>query len=304
MRRTVKTVSIDVTSRCNLCCAHCYNASGGSGACDMSDGVLLRVAKEVVRLSPESVCLCGGEPMLRSNLTDIMDALRDGTTSVSMVSNGLLIDDGAAARLKAHGLKAIQISLDGAYAWQHDSLRGTAGAFAAAKRAIRALQKAGIDQVFASMIPNKLNFRSVDAYCSLCYALGVKTVKCMPFMPMGRGKAVGKPLILSAEDMLRFQLRLSELKERYAGLMEIEWDDPVLTSRYLCERLEQGKTPLLLSISANGDVCTDVYAPVKLGNVTRDSLDTLLNEGIENAGKQGRFAEILNRLHEINDLGN
>ena len=76
MRRTVKTVSIDVTSRCNLCCAHCYNASGGIGACDMSDGVLLRVAKEVVRLSPESVCLCGGEPMLRR---DVIAELRDCT---------------------------------------------------------------------------------------------------------------------------------------------------------------------------------------------------------------------------------
>ena len=303
MRRTVKTVSIDVTSRCNLCCAHCYNASGGIGACDMSDGVLLRVAKEVIGFSPESVCLCGGEPMLRSNLTDIMDALRDSTTSVSMVSNGLLIDDDAAVSLKAHGLKAIQISLDGAYAWQHDSLRGTVGAFAAAKRAICALQKAGIEQVFASMIPNRLNYRSLDAYCSLCYALGVKTIKCMPFMPMGRGKAVGKPLILSEEDMLRFQLSLFELKERYAGLMEIEWDDPVLTARYLCERLQQGKSPLLLSISANGDVNTDVYAPVKLGNLNRDSLDTLLNKGIEDARRQGRFTEILNCLHEINDLG-
>ena len=303
MLRRVKNVSIDVTSRCNLCCAHCYNSSGGAGAGDMSKDEILQVAGQVADIRPDGVCLCGGEPLLCPDIYDIMDALSKGAESISMVSNGLLITDRVAAELKVHGLRTIQISLDGAYAWQHDSLRGLAGAFDAAKRAIVSLIKAGIEQVFVSMIPNKLNYNTLDEYFALCYSLGITMIKCMPFMPMGRGGAVGRSLILSGAEMLRFQLRLFALKEQYEGVINVEWDDPVLTARYLCERIQQGKPPLMLCINADGDVCTDVYAPVRLGSLRHSSLETLCDEALAAVRDQGRFTEILDKLHEINDLG-
>ena len=303
MRGAVKTFSLDVTSRCNLRCAHCYNASGGSGTGDLTLEELKRVAGEIADFSPEGVCLCGGEPLLMEGVTEIMDVLRDKTESISMVSNGLLMTEQNAKDLKAHGLKAIQISLDGAFAWQHDSLRGRAGSFEAALRAIRALQAVHVEQVFVSMIPNKLNYRTLNEYFSLCLSLGISLLKFMPFMPMGRGNTEGKSLILDQEEMFRFQRQLAGFKETYSDQLRVEWDDPVRTARYLCQRLQEGKRPFLLSITANGDVHTDVYAPVTLGNVRKRTLKEIFETGIQEAREQGKFRAILNSLHEINDLG-
>ena len=303
MRGEIKAFSLDVTSRCNLRCAHCYNESGADTADSLTHEELLRTAGEIAEFHPESVCLCGGEPLMLEGILEIMDVLRTGTGSLSMVSNGLRITQETARELKAHGLDAIQISLDGAFAWQHDSLRGRRGAFAGAVRAVRVLKEAGIRQVFVSMIPNILNYGTMEAYFRLCVSLDISLLKFMPFMPMGRGKSVGRSLMLDEEEMFRFQRQLSGLKELYGDHLTVEWDDPVRSARFLCERLQSGLPPLILCVTAGGDVRTDVYAPVRLGNVREGSLTEICARGMEEARREGRFLEILRRLHGMDDLG-
>ncbi len=295
--------ALDVTSRCNLRCAHCYNASGGSGSGDLSFSELINISEQIARFKPGTVCLCGGEPLLIDDITEIMDILRQGASSISMVSNGLLMTERKAEKLKEHGLEAIQISLDGAFAWQHDSLRGKAGSFDAALCAIRTLKAAGIKQVSVSMIPNRLNYQTLEEYFGLCDTLGISVVKCMPFMPVGRGSKEGRDLILNEEAMFRFQRQLSRMKQLYFGKMHVEWNDPVRSARYLCEMILRGEPPYSICIAANGEVRTDVYAPVPLGNIRERTLEELVGEGLREALEQGKFQKVLSNLHELTDLG-
>lgn len=302
MNGFIQLVALDITSRCNLHCAHCYNESGGAGDNDLQHEDLLRVAEEIAALRPGTVCLCGGEPLLADGITEVMDVLRNGCGSISMVSNGLLMTEAKALSLKEHGLEAVQISLDGACDWQHDSLRGRAGSFQAAVRAISVLKRTGVKQVSVSMIPNRLNYRTMEEYFTLCASLGVTVLKFMPFMPVGRGGSEGKTLILNEVEMFGFQRQLSQLKDRYAAAMHVEWDDPVRSARYLCERIIRGESPYSICIAANGDVRTDVYAPVILGNIREKSLKQILETELKAAKQDGRLQRTLNRLHEINDL--
>ncbi len=303
MNGFVQLIALDVTSRCNLRCAHCYNASGGSGESDLNHEEMLRLAAEIADLKPGAVCLCGGEPLLVDSIIEMMDVMKGKTSGINMVSNGLLMTNTMAETLKAHGLKAIQISLDGAFAWQHDSLRGRAGSFDAAIRAIHALKEAGIHQVSVSMIPNRLNYCTVEEYFRLCASLGISILKFMPFMPLGRGSGEGRNLILKEKEMFCFQRQLSRMKGVYAEAMHVEWDDPVRSARTLCEKILRGEPPYSICIAANGDVRTDIYAPVLLGNIRERTLEELLRDGLREAIEQGRFQKVLKDLHEINDLG-
>ena len=302
MNTRVKAFSLDVTSRCNLRCAHCYNESGGAGADDLTSEELIKIAGEMTAFSPEGVCLCGGEPLLSEGLFEVMDVLREKQVQISMVTNGLLVTPVKAAALKAHGLTAIQISLDGAFSWQHDSLRGSAGAFNKGVAAIRNLKEAGIDQVCVALIPNRLNYRTIDVFFQLCVSLGVTLLRFMPFMPVGRGYIEGKNLILNAQEMLYFQIQLAALKEQYRTLLSVEWDDPVGSARHLCRRLQGDQSPLILCVAPNGDVRTDVYAPVKVGNLRKQTFQEVIETGSREAKEQGRFQKILDSLHNINDL--
>ena len=59
---------IDVTNKCTLKCLHCFNSSGGlknQRMDEMSDEDLERMAYDVIDCRPVSICMCGGEPLLR-----------------------------------------------------------------------------------------------------------------------------------------------------------------------------------------------------------------------------------------------
>ena len=68
--KEIKSASIDLTYKCNFRCKHCYNTSGEheTNLCELTDREVIRVAKDLLLLEPESVCLCGGEALLRKDL--------------------------------------------------------------------------------------------------------------------------------------------------------------------------------------------------------------------------------------------
>ena len=191
-------VSFDVTSRCNLRCVHCFNDSGSEAPfTDLPPEVKLEIARQVAAIHPHNVCLCGGETLCCPNLLEIMDVLRPAVGKLSMVSNGFLMTREKAAELHAHGMDLMQISIDGANAWQHDSFRGVQGSFDRATAAVRNLVEAGISTVDVSLVPNRLNYRSLADYLAMCRDLGVHQVRMMPFLPSGRGKSIGRTLVIS-----------------------------------------------------------------------------------------------------------
>lgn len=91
--------AIDVTYKCNLCCKHCYNSSGGnknSRTDELTDEQLLYIIESVAKTHPESVCFCGGEPLLRKNVlfegAKLIKAV-DPKINVNVVTNSLLLEN-------------------------------------------------------------------------------------------------------------------------------------------------------------------------------------------------------------------
>ena len=87
-------LSVDVTNRCNFHCKHCFNNSGDNAthnnfADEMTDAELIALASQILEVKPYSVCICGGEPLLRFNiLGEFISILTSQNIQVSMVSNG------------------------------------------------------------------------------------------------------------------------------------------------------------------------------------------------------------------------
>jgi len=69
-------VAIDITNKCNLRCLHCYNSSGENDVIktELSDHEVLEFMKSLSTINLYSLCLCGGEPLLRKEL--IFDSLK------------------------------------------------------------------------------------------------------------------------------------------------------------------------------------------------------------------------------------
>ena len=134
----------NLVRRCNLLCKHCYSISGDVDfAGELTTAEVFRVLDDLVAAKVPAVILSGGEPLLRPDLYDI--AARAGALglSVSLSSNGALIDDAHADRIAAAKFAYVGVSFDGLGA-THDRFRGRAGAFDASLAGIRRLAARGV----------------------------------------------------------------------------------------------------------------------------------------------------------------
>lgn len=138
----------NITRRCNLRCAHCYSDSTSrhySG--ELSLAQCFAVIDDLARFGVPGVLLSGGEPLIHADFFRIAGYARSRGLRLTLSTNGTLIDEKKAARLKELEFAYVGISLDG-IGETHDRFRGRAGAFdktVAAFRHLRAVdQKSGL----------------------------------------------------------------------------------------------------------------------------------------------------------------
>lgn len=130
--------------RCNLLCRHCYSISGDVDfAGELSTDEAFRVLDDLVAARVPAVILSGGEPLLRPDIYEIAARAKSLGLSVSLSSNGALVDDAHADRIAAAGFDYVGVSLDG-IGETHDRFRGRVGAFDASIAGIRRLRARGV----------------------------------------------------------------------------------------------------------------------------------------------------------------
>lgn len=292
--------SIDVTTACNFRCLHCYNDSGEHASDELSDDEIIDVARQLAALSPQTVCLCGGEPLMRKNLFDIINTIRPHVGNLNMVSNGSLVTKDVVKELKAAGLSSLQISLDGINATQHDTFRGYSGAFEKATNAIKMAAEEGI-HVATSFVPNKLNHNSIKEYIELCRRLGVNLARFMPLIPMGRGSRIDQ-LILSPEEYINLQLNIVSEQEHGDGALLIEWGDPLDHYLRMPANAKLGMYTYSLDVKANGNLAVSTYIPIVVGNVRKHSLQEYWDAGYNSIWMNPKVLEFISNIETVYDI--
>ncbi len=186
------TFYLYLTDGCNLRCRHCWitptfvNGEPSPGTF-LSLELLKRAVAEAKPLGLHAAKLTGGEPTLHPQFVEIADYLSAEGLSLTMETNGTLIDEALARHLKERtNLWFVSVSLDGASAASHDAFRGVKGAFDAAVRGFRALVAAGYKPQLI-MSPHRGNLAEVEAVVHLAVELGAGSVKFNPVMASGRG---------------------------------------------------------------------------------------------------------------------
>ena len=115
-QRPINYLRISVTDRCNLRCIYCMPAEGVllmSHRDILTYEEIYTVARAAAELGINKVRLTGGEPLVRSGLTELLQMLTqiDAIDDISLTTNGTLLGR-YAAELKQAGLKRVNISLD------------------------------------------------------------------------------------------------------------------------------------------------------------------------------------------------
>lgn len=133
------------------------------------------------------IVLTGGEPLLRPDILEVGEALKQRGFYWSMVSNGFLYTEQMHKKVMDAGLKAQTISLDGTEE-DHNWMRGNPQSF---QRTLNAIKIAASDKRLDFDVVtcvNKRNVKRLEEIYSLLSELGVKKWRLFTIIPIGRAK--------------------------------------------------------------------------------------------------------------------
>lgn len=162
------TVIFNVTNRCNLHCKHCYASYYKRAADEMSTDQIKMLVNDLKENGCLRINFCGGEPLLRADIKELIGCAKSIGLSVDLTSNGVLVPK----RINdIKDIKCLTISLDGKPE-HHDLLRGK-GSHERAIIGIKAAKKAGIE-VRVNMVLHKFNLNDIEYMTKLAKKMGFK----------------------------------------------------------------------------------------------------------------------------------
>ncbi len=267
-------MSWNVTRECNMKCSHCYiNATEKKLPNELSTQEGKNLMDQICQVSKPLLILSGGEPLLRPDIYELIQYGASKGLKMGLGSNGSLIDDTVAAKLKAAGIATVSISLDSNIPAQHDEFRGVAGAWEKAVNACKALRKNNV-LVQVNTTLTQQNYNQIDDIMSLAEEIGVENFHLFFLVPTGRGAKLADISPQKYEDMItntfakvakhKLNVRPSCAPQfmriaKGMGLDMRQWVRGCLAGLYYCR------------IYPNGDVTPCPYLPIKLGNVREKS---------------------------------
>lgn len=158
-KNVLRAVEIALTYDCNSKCSMCSCAKmHKKGESILSLSEIKSIGKEANKLGAVLFIITGGEPTLRKDLYEIIKALNPEKNIISIVTNGLVLNQKKIFKLKEAGLNTIEFSLESDVASENDAIRGVPGHFAKVMESIRYAKEAKLN-VGLSMVVTHNNFK-------------------------------------------------------------------------------------------------------------------------------------------------
>jgi len=279
----------EMTQACALACRHCRAEAVSTPDPDElshdESKTLLRQIAAFDKPLPHLI-LTGGDPLKRADIYDLIDEARmlGLTVSITPSATPTLTQD-VLAKLKAHGIDSIGLSLDGSTAARHEAVRGVEGCFDWTIAAARAAADLG----FPIQINTLVSQETVDDLPAIYEMLkSIKILRWSLFflIAVGRGKELqpitpehGEEVMNWVYDLVgsaTFQIKTTEApsyrrvalnRMREAGMQAKEIER---SSVYRGFGIRDGHG--IMFVSNQGHVYPAGFLPLTVGSVRRDHL--------------------------------
>jgi SynChlorMet cassette radical SAM/SPASM protein ScmF len=210
-----------VTNGCNCSCRHCWIVPEDSGKVGrpvhfLAPGTFAAAIEEAVPLGLNSVKWTGGEPTIHPAFEKLLKIQNEYGLGGRIETNGMQVTAEMSQLLQECGVTGVSVSLDGALAATHDSVRSVSGGFERTLAGIGHLVEAGYrPEIIMSLMRG--NIGELEALLDLAAQIGAGSVKLNVVQPTLRGSALresGEDLPIT--EILQLNQRLkNELQPRY-----------------------------------------------------------------------------------------
>ncbi|HXC11020.1 MAG TPA: GTP 3',8-cyclase MoaA [Steroidobacteraceae bacterium] len=232
--RPLHDLRISVMDRCNFRCPYCmpkeqfhehYRFLKSQERLSFEE--IVRLSRLFASLGVRKLRLTGGEPLLRTNLADLVGDLSDvpGIDDIALTTNGVLLGQHA-VDLQANGLKRVTVSLD---TLDKEVFAHMSGGFAGLDQVLGGIEAA----IGAGLIPVKINAvieRGLNDHTALDLIERFRgspvIVRFIEFMDVGsRNKWRPELVVPSRELAARIHARwpMSPISQNYPGEVAQRW---------------------------------------------------------------------------------
>ncbi|MDF1535375.1 MAG: GeoRSP system radical SAM/SPASM protein [bacterium] len=269
------TVNWSLSYRCNFTCSHCYSRALDTGTLSLDE--LFRIVDLLAEKGVVFINFGGGEPLLLDDLYRITGHAVSRGLKVTMNSNGWLLDQGAAGRIREAGFHSVGISIDSPEPAGHDRFRDRPGSFVRAVEALGHLREAGVRSTVSCVI-NRGNLHNWREMVGLCREQGVGTLYLHNYKCSGKGLVNMEELDLTPGQWGQFYTGALAVREKLDDLT-ISFDDPIMAALpgYSPDAAVKGSTcgKLSLHIGPDGRITPCGFIPISLGHILNDDFDEI-----------------------------
>jgi MoaA/NifB/PqqE/SkfB family radical SAM enzyme len=262
-------VAWQVTNECNLACLHCIEESGPGKAFrdELSREEVLGVIDQLMDHEVPYLSFSGGEPMLHPNFFEMVERVTSRGSQLKIETNGHYLMPEACARLKDLGVKAVQVSLDGATSATFGRMR-VRGEFDKTVEGIRNLAAAGVP-IEVNFSPAAFNIHEAARIVDFAWELGAFSFYSGRTMFTGNAVKAWRHLEVTDAQYDEYFATLKAKQLEYKGRMRVTYHEAGLLEEL---RYRLHHPAALLIVLPNGLVKLINALPFICGDLRKEPL--------------------------------
>ncbi|RYG74000.1 GTP 3',8-cyclase MoaA [Lentibacillus lipolyticus] len=225
--RVLKDLRISVIDQCNFRCTYCMPKEiFGKDYVFLSEDELLsfdeiiRLAKIFAELGVEKIRITGGEPLMRRDLDKLIAELAQipGINDIALTTNGVFLPK-MAKKLKAAGLKRVNLSLDAIEDEVFKEINGKGVVTRPVLKGIEAAQEAGLQVKINMVVKKGMNDSQILPMAR--YFKGKDIIlRFIEFMDVGNHNGWDFKHVISKKDIIHMidqEMPIEPAEENYYG---------------------------------------------------------------------------------------
>jgi MoaA/NifB/PqqE/SkfB family radical SAM enzyme len=285
-------VAWQITNECNLACLHCIEESGPGKAFsdELVSEQVVDILRQIVEHDVPYLSFSGGEPMVHPFFFDMVKYVCGRGVQLKIETNGHYLNPENCKRLKSLGVKAVQVSLDGATAETFNRMR-VRGDFALTINGIQNLQKARVP-IEINFSPTSFNAHEIGIAIDLACELGAHSFYTGRTMYTGNAVKTWHKLTPSETQYEALFAILHRKAKEYSGQMRVHFHEMGLLDEL---RYRLHHPAALLIILPNGLVKLINALPFICGDLRKQSLGAIWGN-FQRAWRDPRVSEFVDAL--------
>jgi len=280
----LRSANVNVTDRCCFKCVMC-NQWSNPAKNELSTDEWKDVFRQLKKMGVRRINISGGEPLLRSDIAELIDFATSLGLGTTLLTNGFLLDEDKLQKLIESGLDSISISVDGVGAY-FEKVRGFPGAYEKVEHACRSVSResqrgsirASVSFVLMKETAGYLK-DVLDLRRSLRVPLAINLADFTPYFFKGRKKEqfwIDDPAAIA-----KVQEMLVSEKMKEPGSIILLYSEIDFIKHYFADPLQK-RIPCIVSqervcIDPEGSIFGGCWSGGSFGNVRDKSLHAIVH---------------------------